>query len=365
MNNAIKNSKKMRGMATKIAIILSFLVMQFYASCPIGTTLIGGVCRPNYLINNANILIAIFFAISGIIYMIGNVFASPKVIEYGKDLLKITLQNVFILFIIYFLFYWLDTVGNIFATSSLAYPGETYSRGFQGQGWNGMQNYVENYLKDMKEDLRNGLGFVFIIATFAGAVSTLSVNLDLTGLGMTAQLMVPVGSGVSSIVSFFSYAVTLMVTMMLNLELQYRIFTIIGRNIFPLLLPFGILLRTFPVTRGAGSALLAMAIGFGVFLPIAYLIDRDVGNKVCGSTHINKEEIFSNLRSGIENPSRFIDYLRSELQPGRYFWRIICKYGVEAFIIPFFAYIMILNLIRHLAEIMGTHIDLSTLVRII
>ena len=359
MMNEMMNSVK-----KEIFILAIFILQVFASSCPFGQKMVGGQCVNDYLINLANVLVVVFLTISGIVYMIGNVFASPRVIEYSKALLKITLQNVFILFIIYFLLSWLDTVGSVFATSSLAYPGERISRDF-GQ-WSGMQDYIESYLMGLKNSLETGLRFIFTISVMAGLFSALQFMLSLSSLGLTGQFMVPLGSGFSSLVNFLSYGVTLLVAVIINVELQYQIFTIIGKNIFPLLLPFGIMLRTFPLTRGAGSALLAIAIGFGIFLPIAYLIGRDIGDKVCGGDlSFDPGELVTRLMGKLRDPGMFVNYLNERLQPGGFFWKILCKYGIEAFILPFFGYIMILNLIRHLAEIMGTHIDLSTLVRII
>jgi hypothetical protein len=353
----------------KIMMVFMVLILQVFAKCPFGQIEKGGECVNNYLVNMANILILVFLGISGIVYMVGNAFASPRVIEYSKELLKITLQNAFILFIIYFLFSWLDTAGSVLATSSLAYPGRSVSRNFRN--WTGMQDYIEDYLKGLKADLANGLAFVMGISFYGGLIGSMSMFFTLEVAGIQQSISFPVGSSFGSLLSFLSYAMTLMVTVILNIELQYQVFKIIGRNLITVLLPLGIFLRIFPLTRGAGSAVLAVAIGFGVFLPIAYIINRDIGEEVCGTESFEWSELIGRMSGKLQDPSGLIDYLRENLRlPGEededgFFGIFVCKYGIEGFLIPFFAYVMILNLIRHLAEIMGTHIDLSTLVRIV
>jgi hypothetical protein len=44
---------------------------------------------------------------------------------------------------------------------------------------------------------------------------------------------------------------------------------------------------------------------------------------------------------------------------------ILFKVGVEAAILPMFAYLMMLNITRRLAEVLGAHIEFGSIVKII
>lgn len=53
---------------------------------------------------------------------------------------------------------------------------------------------------------------------------------------------------------------------------QYLFLDYIAKNMFAVMLPLGIILRIFPPLRGIGGLLMAMAIGFYIVYPLAYLM---------------------------------------------------------------------------------------------
>lgn len=58
----------------------------------------------------------------------------------------------------------------------------------------------------------------------------------------------------------------------INLEGQYMFMDYIANNMLTMLLPLGIILRIIPVFRGIGGFLMAVAIGFYIVFPLAYLM---------------------------------------------------------------------------------------------
>jgi hypothetical protein len=67
-------------------------------------------------------------------------------------------------------------------------------------------------------------------------------------------------------------------------------------------LPIGIILRSFPLTRGVGGLLIGFAIGFGIVFPLTYIIiiamTQDSSSTLCGVLDINMDDVRSKQMFG-------------------------------------------------------------------
>lgn len=80
------------------------------------------------------------------------------------------------------------------------------------------------------------------------------------------------GGGIFGIMSGFLHYVTGNLTYLMVFQyVQYRFLDLIEVMMMPLFLPIGIVLRTFPPTRGAGGLMMAVALGFYFVFPMSYV----------------------------------------------------------------------------------------------
>ncbi len=68
------------------------------------------------------------------------------------------------------------------------------------------------------------------------------------------------------------YIANAVIPMAINVEAQYMFMDYIANNMLAVLLPVGIILRIIPVFRGIGGLLIAIALGFYMVFPIAYIM---------------------------------------------------------------------------------------------
>jgi len=106
--------------------------------------------------------------------------------------------------------------------------------------------------------------WIFIADTVVEPVSDFTVDIA-GGLGGVSMSFV-LGPIVSALY-FMSHNV---VFLLLANYLQRHLLIFIYQTMFPVFLPLGIILRIFPVTRGYGGFLIAVALGLYIVYPIAY-----------------------------------------------------------------------------------------------
>ncbi len=109
-----------------------------------------------------------------------------------------------------------------------------------------------------------------------GSLSSLSGNCWLFGVAFTY-------SGCSSIsipFSSASLAARTMAAAIMALNSQTVLLRMAGTFFFPVLLPLGLFLRTFHITRGTGGVLIAFAVAFYFVYPIATLVTKGMTDAV-------------------------------------------------------------------------------------
>jgi hypothetical protein len=347
----------------KIILLVLLLAQIAFADCSFGWNVYvpTGQCVPDYLINMATITIAITFLIIGIAYALSQVLANAKLAHWSETEMYELLGTAMILAVYLSGSVILNTlIGPAFYNSSLAYPGEPRS----GGSWTTVEDHVNTYLSDelrfIKEDVIRNMMWM---ASITGVLSTASLMFT-SGSSMLSIPIAPAFGGThQAIFSFIGIVAASAVQLKLQLE-------IVGlwKGMFNILLPLGIALRAFPYTRTAGGAAIAIAVGFTIVLPIAYLIVEDVSGHYksahcSGGVNVLGDPMNSILSGfgGTGSIDKAIkDFMNSDSMNC-----LIFRIGIEATVLPFFAYLMTLNIIRRLAEMMGAHIDFGALVRMI
>jgi len=133
-------------------------------------------------------------------------------------------------------------------------------------------------------DLRNFNDWVVVPQ---GSLSSMSGNCYFFGTGYTY-------AGCSSIAIPFSsasFALRVMSTALLAVNSQLMLLNIASRFVFPVLLPFGLFLRSFHATRGTGGFLIAFGVAFYFVYPMAIIVTRGLYDMVPLTSSLANPEI--------------------------------------------------------------------------
>jgi hypothetical protein len=402
-----------KGSAVKLLVfILSFSALAFaqepeYAPCsseqqcclghpcPIGFFCHNNICRKDVFLNPAVIMLLIIFAIAGIAFAIGKVLDHPRILQWAESEVWETIGTAVIVIAYLGIIAFLDnSLGPALMSGSIAYPGEgrdsqsvcawistptstvvstvgeiAFPLGQEGRAWGDVQNHVQGYIKCVQNKDEIVLGLLIFLNTLAGLFSSWTLEITVFGMMIYFSPFAMFGG----MAQFISTAIFIVASSIIQLQLQLEIVKL-GNNLFSLLLPLGILLRALPLTRMAGSALIAIAIGFTVVLPIGYLLIEDVTshyyNQYCDIHLFNSLEAVIQvvgliLTGGMGDAERFIGILQDIAHPGSLLGCAAFIVAAESFLFPMIAYLITLNITKNLAEVLGTHIDFSTMVRLI
>ena len=122
------------------------------------------------------------------------------------------------------------------------------------------------YLKDTVIACQARLYYVlFAIAQFVEPASTFS--LDVRGVESIAS-----GYMLGGVVSSIHYLANGTVYLAVFEYVQYYLLTFAQYTMLAVFLPIGLLLRAFPITRGAGGLIVAFALGFAFVFPVTYIL---------------------------------------------------------------------------------------------
>ncbi|VVB73405.1 Uncharacterised protein [uncultured archaeon] len=355
---------------TKLVLALFALVSIASADTTCGTGVFGafiqnGVCVSDLFVNMSTVVLLISFSIVALVYMIAESLQSSRFKSWAENELYQLLGTAIILTIYLFLVGALNFIGPAFYSTSLAFPGESTPRG-SGGNWVTVENHAKQYVGCLFDYIVATIKDISVLNAFIGAIGSLIINLDLT----VSSVYSPVLPGLGGVVQVFSIIIGAIAAAAVQLQLQMAILSA-WHGLFNVLLPFGIVLRSFPYTRPAGAAMIAIVVGFTILLPIMYMLIEDVGYHytgiaACDDTPPNLSSLGRLINIGFSAAANgAMDELKNAFEIGGWLGRMAFRIGIEATVLPIFAYLMVLNIVKRLAELLGGEIDLSSLVRLI
>jgi hypothetical protein len=112
-----------------------------------------------------------------------------------------------------------------------------------------------------------------------GSLSTLSGNCAFIGFGFTYNGC----GGISVPFSSMNLALRTMAAALTTLYAQLMLLNMAGNFFFPILLPIGLFLRGFHVTRGTGGLLMAVAVAFYFIYPIGVMAAKGMFDMALGA----------------------------------------------------------------------------------
>jgi len=171
-----------------------------------------------------------------------------------------------------------------------------------------------------------------------------------------------IGGGLAfgGFVSSFHYLANGMVYLALFEYVQYYLLTLAQYTMLPIFLPIGLILRSFPVTRGAGGLVTAFALGFAFVFPITYVLSIAVMpgiGSACNSVNVtftdenpcyyNEGEIQQHaleIRSKSDRINLVVDDARGK----------ISLLYLQAFFYPMVSLIVTFTFIRQTSSLLGS-----------
>ncbi len=199
------------------------------------------------------------------------------------------------------------------------------------------------------------------------AISGLKVSIVVVSIGFTA-LAQPV-------LTQLNYIITALSLTLLSLEIQGILLEFVAAVSLSILLPIGLILRTFYFTRRLGGAILAITIALFAVLPLAYILDTQMMSTYSLSTGVSLNQSIQNSTAvqhsvlasiGVQNlTASSATSIIGEI--GGLFSGLtglvdnllntISGLIMEAFLFPIFSIILTIISAREFARILGTEVS--------
>jgi hypothetical protein len=198
---------------------------------------------------------------------------------------------------------------------------------------------------------------VFALNYFAEFFSKLS--LDSTGTEAIGG-----GWALTGIVSLYHYLASNLVYLALFNYIQFFILQFSQYVMLQIFLPIGLILRAFPVTRGAGGLITAFALGFAFVFPISYVLIVAMmpnAGAICSQVGMMKAEVEATHSDPCLNSegAQMVKYYQLKSESGRtrgivtFFEESINIFFLQSLIYPFVALIITFTFIRQSSSLMG------------
>ena len=221
-------------------------------------------------------VISIMLIIGGIILGIGYALDEKKFKDFGKQEIYQSIANGVILGSLIILFLPNGIIANL-VNYAVASDNAAYScPGFMSS--NSGICFAYNYLVGTLPYTFNGISYLSLseitssllvgfsaLAIFLGALSGTTVNLIVVSFSPGAMIM--------PFLHQVQYIMEILSASLIGVYVQASLLTFIAISAITVLLPLGIILRTFFPTRKLGGFIMAVSISLYVVFPLSYIVD--------------------------------------------------------------------------------------------
>lgn len=349
------------------------------------------MCGTLFYTNTYNIaitLIAIMLTIAGISLGLGYAIDDKKIKDFGKSELYQCVINGIIVgtLVVAFSSNGIITafINNTVSSASMTATCE------QSMNGNYAICFAYNYLVGLTPVTVHGTSYPTLIDTSIGVLAP--VSLLYSGLSILGSIKLNLGiltigfaSALNPILTALNYVIEALTASVIAIEVQGMLLKFISIVTIPVLLPVGIILRTFYMTRKLGGAIMAIAIGLFAVLPLTYVLNIELTVNYIGSLDNSTVSSFilstANTNSNIINHAveithitgnqtsnmtgYFTNAIASMVQSFDTFMDKIASYValliIEVFFLPTFSIILTVISIREIAKILGTEITFGRL----
>lgn len=334
--------------------------------------------------DTAIVLVGIMLAVFGIVLGIGIATNDKKLKELGRDEIYQAIINGAILGSLFIAFSQNGIVSQVLGNAVSTTSANVHCE--EPMANNAALCFAYNYLTNplpiqvgsgtaptLFDSVMGLLVPVSLLAVIVGIISSLGFNFIIT-IGLNAAL--------SPFVHQLGYIISALTFALIGIEVQGAIMLFISIVAIPVVLPIGMILRSFFPTRKLGGAMMAIAIGLSTVFPLTYVLDFQMSqsysattsNAVLNST-ITSAQNFQNSLLGNVNSitantmnSTSLDQIKSItslsvgfLSGGSAFLQTIINeislLIIQVFFFPIFSIILTIISVRELAKIFGSEIS--------
>lgn len=262
-----------------------------------------------------------------------------------------------------------------------------YSPPRGGRGFGNIQNHVVGYVGCLRTAVTKYLLELNLGGVFFGFISSLMFSFEFVEIKFGMLNIMP-GVVMKPVTDMLGYINTLVAMLFLQLRVQELVLTFARDYAFSFLLPLGVALRAFTFTRGAGGALIAIAVGFYIVLPITYLFQEEITADYCARHDCQRSllarfgyagnlyDIIVGLMASAQSGgigrgltvagSFGQGYSLSELMSlNGPFGPVIFVAGISGAVLPALGLITTFIFMKSFANLMGSDVDFSTLIKIV
>lgn len=321
--------------------------------------------------------IAIMIAIGGIAAGLGFALNSNKLKEFGKDELFQSIVNGMLVGSFLVLFMPNGIMTNIVnglasnGTSSLSCPSfasQNYAICFAynyltGSGYTLNGVYHQSVLSQTTSLIIGFLG----LNTALGIIAGLNLNIAIASISFSSVL--------NPIISEIQYFIKALTTISISAIVQSSLLTFIASSAVTVLLPVGLILRTFYPTRKTGGFLIAVAIGMYIILPMSYVLDANMinnySNNISNSTIVTltsaaygaqgqmlSSSITTAKISFISTVAGYVNSIANGFSSiATMVINAISYFLIAAFILPAFSMVLTIISIKEISAILGSEIS--------
>ncbi len=323
------------------------------------------------------ILVAIMLAVSGIVLGMGYALEDKKLKEFGKNELYQSIISGVMLGSFLVLFANGGLVAQVVSSVTLS-NGTSFSCQALMQS-NAALCFASNYLSGAKQYVFMNSSYNSLMSISAGFLTSL-VGLNAV-LGIIAGIklnLVIVSISFTGIIAPFlneiQYAISAIVAIMVGISVESSLLTFVALTATTIILPAGLLLRTFYPTRKLGGFFIAVAIGMYVIFPLSYLFDAmmvsqyDASGSQSGLAQVTlsaqsvKNEYIGDIGASSNQSSGLIGSITGSISDlssliSGYFaslFNVISGLIVQVFVLPIFNLIVTGISIREFSNVLGS-----------
>lgn len=240
-------------------------------------------------------IIGIMISVAGISYGLGYAFSEKKLKDFGRDELYQSLINGVIVGALIAAF---SSGGIVTIAINGSFSGISYPPCASYLSYNSAICFAHDYLAGLTPVTINGNSYQSLLVTSTSAlvplallyaglslISSIKFNALLFSIGFSGML--------KPILSQLSYIINAITISIISIEVQDALLKFIAATGITVLLPAGIILRTFFLTRRLGGAIMAVAIALFAVFPMSYLLSAELVSSY--SAQLSQQSISSML----------------------------------------------------------------------
>ncbi|MEW6329136.1 MAG: hypothetical protein AB1468_03395 [Candidatus Micrarchaeota archaeon] len=298
-----------------------------------------------------------YFVIS-LLYMIGTYIGSPWLVARAKnELYQVFMTALFLASIV------------LLVTALCSLDFSDFGMGVGGN----MFDIAELYLLWLRDKTAAVLGSVLGMSNIVMMLSSFMGGLPLT----FATVILQPFAGLGALMTILNFLVNVVMICLLVTIAQIVVLKIINMGMLSVLLPVGVVCRSFPVTRKFGGALMGIALGLFVAYPFMLMLNFVVLGQPTSVEGVSAwRDILESLKSSIPSIAVAaatgnilaavftVESLIADLFLNRALSQIATVI-FAAFLLPAINSIIIIAVVRDLSRALGEETDITTLTRMV